>query len=590
MARIAPNSADIPARDDDDLNDSAVALLILVLGEGAVAALHEGFLDGGDFTGVLAPLLLADAGATPYLADAADAALATARPGFPSGRHRGQRAVGACIDDILSTGPEGAAATLRAVLGAGVVDALHVGFAQGGDYTGVVPLLVGAGAKPYLAAAARAALATACDHGLAGVAVLLLRADGVRAEDAGVTSRRYTFPAWSTQTISILAAAALRGDDAVVRALVDSGKADVNNCADGFLPLACAACRGHAACVATLLVAPGIDVNKQPTSGTGYGYNRFGNSALADAASGGHTAILRTLLAVDGIDVNLVGEGLGYCTALMLAAGEGHLECVLALLGADGIDVNEDGGGSTTWCTAAGHAAQGNHTACLHALLAAEGLTFAQFDDTTLLDAVVDTGDEVSVRAIIAMKGINLRHSDEDSGWTALHTACYITHAAIVTLLLVAGADRFAAETLPDDKYGREDRLDGASLDTRRLPLALADGSKEGDAVRAVFLSGVDYWQRRRHGGHSWAMRQVVLAVMLVRQRLNTAATAAGGTATATPGQVALVHLPEEIWLLMCGFLRSADFPPSIHADTPITIDLAAVHTAVTDAMKKIVW
>ena len=112
----------------------------------------------------------------------------------------------------------------------------------------------------------------------------------------------------------------------------------------------------------------------------------------------------------------------------------------------------------------------------------------------------------------------------------------------MASLLLVAGGCRFALEDAP--------------AETRRTPLELAKDAKEGRAVRAVFLSGVDYWQRRRHGGHSWAMRQVVLAVMLARQRLDAAPPPILGGG----GARALVHLPEEIWLLMCGFLRSADF------------------------------
>ena len=63
-------------------------------------------------------------------------------------------------------------------------------------------------------------------------------------------------------------------------------------------------------------------------------------------------------------------------------------------------------------------------------------------------------------------------------------------------------------------------------------------------------------------------MRDVVLAVMLVRQRLDAAPqTAAAARPTRRRRAIAaantahtLVHLPEEIWLLMCGFLRSADF------------------------------
>ena len=43
---------------------------------------------------------------------------------------------------------------------------------------------------------------------------------------------------------------------------------------------------------------------------------------------------------------------------------------------------------------------------------------------------------------------------------------------------------------------------------------------------------------------------------MLVRQRLDAGPPVTGGGAALVP----LVHLPEEIWLLVCGFLRSADF------------------------------
>ena len=40
-------------------------------------------------------------------------------------------------------------------------------------------------------------------------------------------------------------------------------------------------------------------------------------------------------------------------------------------------------------------------------------------------------------------------------------------------------------------------------------------------------------------------------------------ATRTRGRRTAGLAPVAgLAHLPEEIWLLVCGFVRSADFPP----------------------------
>ena len=76
-----------------------------------------------------------------------------------------------------------------------------------------------------------------------------------------------------------------------------------------------------------------------------------------------------------------------------------------------------------------------------------------------------------------------------------------------------------------------------------------------------VFASGVDYWQRKRHGGHAWVMKEVVETLLLVRQRLDAHALANLGTPHA-PLHPAFPHLPEEIWLVALEFLRSADFMP----------------------------
>ena len=87
-------------------------------------------------------------------------------------------------------------------------------------------------------------------------------------------------------------------------------------------------------------------------------------------------------------------------------------------------------------------------------------------------------------------------------------------------------------------------------------PLDLAEGHT---GLLKVFASGVDYWQRRRHGGHSWAMREAVTTLLLVRQRLDAYSQVAA--LSAAPH---LPHVPEEIWLVACGFLRSADFTPLV--------------------------
>ena len=415
------------------------------------------------------------------------------------------------------------------VFGAEVVTALHEGFAKGGDFTAVVPLLVGPGAKPYLAAATRATLASACDAGLAGVASLLLEAEGVRFADANAAST-YTDEDFDGG-YTLLSAAADRGDVQTVRALVDSGKADVNGCgSNGCLPLAAAAWRGRAACVEALLAADGIDAN---------GRDSDGETALAVAASAGRAGCVRALLAADGIDANLIGRA-GH-TALVWAAENGHTACCRTLLAAPCVDANQANGRGET---ALAVATQNEHRACVLALLAADGVAIdasrASDQGWTALEHAVINNDTVCARAILAAAGgVDLGH--RNFGWTALHFACKNASAEMATLLLVAGGCRFAPESAPQV--------------TRRAPLALAGNTR---GVRAAFLAGADYWQRTRHRGHSGAMKGVVLALMLTRQRLDAAAAVArrGGTMRG------LARLPEELWLAVCGFIRSADFAP----------------------------
>ena len=200
-------------------------------------------------------------------------------------------------------------------LGADLFASLHLGFLGGDDLTGphcgddlaaalcegfrtndfasVVPHLVSANAPPWLAAATRSALVTACDSGQADVARLLLQADGITAADANAESRfRPTdsdgepFPC---DSYTLLAAAADHGMDGVVQALVESGKADVNR--GDSLALVGAAGSGDVACLKALLAVPGIDVNKPDADG---------NGALAIAAHFGATNCAVALLAAPG--------------------------------------------------------------------------------------------------------------------------------------------------------------------------------------------------------------------------------------------------------------------------------------------------
>ena len=436
---------------------------------------------------------------------------------------------------------------LGLLLGEDVVAALHEGFLNGGDFTAVVPLLVGPGGRPDLAAAARGLLTTACDTGEVLTTELLLEADGVGPEDAEAESTHVNEEDGECG-FSLLAAAVDRGDVGIVRALVGSGKADVGRSGPNLIkPLPHAAWLGRTGCITALLAAPGMDANAT--------YEQ-GSSALILAASRGSTGCLRALLAVDGI---LVNHANSYgVSALMEAAEHGDAECVLALLAADGVDANQtDETGETALLRAVGC----GNAECALALLAVDGIDVNHVNDDGI--AALDmaacnleefaTGHAECLRALLAAPGVELGRHNPDEGMNPLHYACNANNAAMASAILVAGGCRFALDVYTGPEDGSDTSGD------RLAALGFADAGKGGDAVRAVFLSGVDYWQRVRHGGHSWAMRQVVHTLMLVRQRLAAAAPPPPREA-APPGVPP--RMPEEMWFKLCGFLRSADFAP----------------------------
>ena len=148
------------------------------------------------------------------------------------------------------------------VLGADVVAALHEGFLKG-DLTSVVPLLAAATAKPYLLQAAREAFAAACGDNEAEEAALLLEGDGVdgnAAVDPGYEYDEYDGWEDNEEGDTVLTRAARNNHAGVVRALLESGKADVNaRAANGERALVLAMKAGAPACVEVLFAAADID-------------------------------------------------------------------------------------------------------------------------------------------------------------------------------------------------------------------------------------------------------------------------------------------------------------------------------------------
>ena len=235
----------------------------------------------------------------------------------------------------------------------------------------------------------------------------------------------------------------------------------------------------------------------------------------------GHADCVHALLGADGVDANQApAQG---STALFRAAQFGRADCVRALLGVPGVDTNR----GTHYCASPLHAAA---TARQH-------------------------GWQACVRALASASGTRVNRRDGRTGRTALHLVCAHKEAGLASRLLAAGACRFALD------------LKGSA------PLGAACGDA---AVRKAFASGPDYWQRKLHGLHSCALKDVARVLLLVRQRLAAPAAPAlpalhpalhpapgpGVAGTLAPHPAPLPHLPEEIWLAALAFLRSADFVP----------------------------
>ena len=453
---------------------------------------------------------------------------------------------------------------LGLMVGADLIRALEIAF-DTDDFTSLqstLPALGSAGVR----ALHQPAFEAACAQGRADVAQVLLASDSVNAA-ATVDSGGMNVPGGPH---TLLQHAVQNDCPDVVRVLLTDASVEAtvnaNHGEDAGIyweanaPLLLAAEFGHVECLQTLLASAHVDIHAVGPLNDMYLEEGLPVTPLGFAARGGHLPCVRALLAAEGSDVNYMGEdensdAVRPMSALMEAATYDQVPCLLALLDADGVDINlQDEVGRTALAFACGRGnIGGGSESAAEALLAVEGIdaNLADSDGRRPLGGAVGSTMFHTVQLLLQRKEVDANAANED-GTTPLHNACRQNHAGMVRALLLGGGCRFKLTT---DKYYLRQGTAGDGT-----PLGMTTDAD----VRTLFASGIDYWQRKHHAHHSWATKHVVLTLLLVAQRICVhAAKSTQSGDPHTPVQhppLSLPLMPEEIWLELLGFLRSADF------------------------------
>lgn len=309
--------------------------------------------------------------------------------------------------------------------------------------------------------------------------------------------------------------AAARGKVHIVNFLLSKPITNVNQCDGHGRTALVAACAEDASvgsctlpCIRLLLAAPGCAINTQ-TSG--------GSTALAFCACHGsahHVRVASLLLTTHGIAINaadLAGQ-----TALMHAAKRSHSVMVTLLVNAPAINVNRvDRTGKTALmhaCIMLGQPVNRDPSRnlqhrmdCVRALLTAPDMrsNIACDAGLTAIDYACAHKRWDAVEALLEHKTTAVANTAVHSGdlramrkhvhRMALEAVCGSGRVDLVAALLIRGACRHHVH--PADHPA---------------------------PVQAVFASGVDYWQRTCHQGHSTTLKAVVLTLLLVQQRLSS--------------------------------------------------------------------
>jgi ankyrin repeat protein len=298
--------------------------------------------------------------------------------------------------------------------------------------------------------------------------------------------------------------AAMKGHEAVVELLLDSGKVDANTNArdkDGRTPLLWAATMGHEAVVKLLLDSDKVDADTKDEDGrTPLWYavtNRheavvkllldsgkvdtdaedieYGRTLLWYAVTNRHEAVVKLLLDSGKVDANAKDKEGG--TPLLYAATDGHEAIVKLLLdsGKVDVDVKDNKYGRTPlWC-----AATNGHEAVVKLLLDSGKVDVdgkvSKYDRTPLWCATTN-GHEAVVKLLLDSGKVDTNAKDE-YGRTVLLYAAANGNKAVVRLLLDTGK---VDVDVKDSKYGRTP-LSWAILEGHQAIVELLRGERESD-------------------------------------------------------------------------------------------------------------
>ncbi|TGO66945.1 hypothetical protein BOTNAR_0051g00250 [Botryotinia narcissicola] len=236
----------------------------------------------------------------------------------------------------------------------------------------------------------------------------------------------WSYESESERGRTLLAFAAGRGHENVVKLLIDTGHHHANDGRSGQTPLWLAVRSGHEVVVRMLLATGQVEADSK---------DRWNCTPLSLAAKNGHEAIVKLLLATGQVDA----ESKDYYeqTPLSHAAREGHESVVKLLLATNQIDADSK---DCYQQTPLSKAAKEGHESVVKLLIATDQVEVDSKDKTgwTPLFWAAWTGHEAVVKLLLATGQAEVDLKDE-GGQTPFYWAAMGEHEAILKLILAAG-------------------------------------------------------------------------------------------------------------------------------------------------------